>query len=156
MSTERVQAAVDNFQSGMNCSQAVLLAYGEPVGLDHQKAAAMVAAFGGGIGMTGRTCGAAIAAMMVLGLRTARAGRPIAAHTTYSYALARDFIRLFEARNGTISCRELVGAIDTPEGLRMAEERNQLATLCPKLVQDAAEILELLLASANDSAKEPS
>jgi protoheme ferro-lyase len=44
-------------------------------------------------------------------------------------------------------CRDLIHCdIDTAEGLAMARQQNLFVTVCPKFVQDAAEILEEMLA----------
>jgi len=57
--------------------------------------------------------------------------------------MVREFTRLFEAKNKTTSCRELLG-VDLINGdWQAAAER--VKSICPKVVQDAAEILESLV-----------
>jgi len=60
--------------------------------------------------------------------------------------MGREFVNRFEARNGSIMCKELLGCdISTPEGMKIIEDKKLFETLCPKLVQDAAEIIEQIL-----------
>ena len=45
-----------------------------------------------------------------------------------------------------VECRELLECdIGTPEGLEAAKEKDLFNVLCPKLVRDAAEIIEQIL-----------
>ncbi len=64
-----------------------------------------------------------------------------------AYERVREFAKRFEARNGTTVCRDLIHCdIDTLEGLARAREQKLFVMVCPKFVQDAAEILEEMLA----------
>ena len=54
----RVQKAVQLFNSNYNCSQAVLAAFADKAGLDEPTALKLASGFGGGIGCSGGTCGA--------------------------------------------------------------------------------------------------
>lgn len=57
--------------------------------------------------------------------------------------MVRDFAGRFKARNGSLACRDLLGCdISSPEAYQQARQENLFSTICPKLVQDAAEILE--------------
>ncbi len=144
----KVQRAVDEFKKGLNCSQAIVAAYGPAVGLPRQAAVKVAAAFGGGMGRTGRICGAITGAMMVLGLHCGRDGDSISALKKNSCDLAREFLSRFEDRNGSIDCCDLLGVnISTPEGVKRAKKAGVFKKRCPHFVQDAAEILEELLNS---------
>ncbi|MBP1737859.1 MAG: GCAxxG family protein [Deltaproteobacteria bacterium] len=58
------------------------------------------------------------------------------------YDLAREFVRLFEEKRGTILCKDLLGVdLGTPEGRDKAIKDNLFRTLCPGFVRDAAQIL---------------
>ena len=141
-----VEQAVSCFKGGLNCSQAILATYGQQLGLDRELALKLAAGFGGGMGRLGHTCGAVTGAFMVLGLRygPVEAGDQQAKETAYERV--REFAKRFEARNGTAVCRDLIHCdIETPEGLAMAREQKLFVTVCPKFVQDAAEILEEML-----------
>lgn len=137
--------AVALFQQGYSCSQAVLAAHAAELGLDRDTALKVAAGFGGGIGRMAETCGVVTGAIMVLGLRhgSARAEDRTAKEKTYERV--REFVARFKARHGSSSCRELLGCdLSTPEGFRRVQDQHLTATLCPKFVQSAAEILEEL------------
>ena len=52
----------------------------------------------------------------------------------------------FKTRNNSIVCKELLGCdISTAEGTKEFKDKRLIATLCPKFVQDAAEIIEEIL-----------
>jgi hypothetical protein len=55
-------------------------------------------------------------------------------------------VRRFEARHGSIVCRELIGVdLSAPDGHRLGAERGVFENLCPGFVADAAQILEEIL-----------
>jgi C_GCAxxG_C_C family probable redox protein len=63
-----------------------------------------------------------------------------------TYSKINEFVEEFKARNNTIVCKELLGCVlSTPEGAKIASEKNLHSTVCPKFVADAAEILEKIL-----------
>ena len=148
----KVQCAVDCFKSGFNCTQAVLSTYAEHFGVDRNVALRLAAGFGGGMGCMAGVCGAVTGAFMVLGLRH---GATLAADKESkerTYTLVREFAKRFEARHRSIVCRDLLGCdIATAEGLQAAKDGNLFKTVCPKMVEDAAVILEEML---EDSAGE--
>ena len=62
------------------------------------------------------------------------------------YQAVKEFSAEFERRNRTLICRDLLGCdIRTEEGMLTAKERGLYKTVCPRMVQDAAEILETML-----------
>jgi C_GCAxxG_C_C family probable redox protein len=138
----RIDLARTRFSEGFSCSQSVLAAFAPELGLAADAALHVSAAFGGGMGRTGGTCGAVTGALMVLGLKYgASVADPAAKERTY--ALTRDFIARFEARHKASACADLLGVnIGTPEGQTAAREANLFATTCPALVASAAAILE--------------
>ena len=142
----RVERAVSCFKEGFSCSQAMLSSYGEQFGLNRELALKVSGAFGGGMARMGETCGAVTGAFMVIGLKYGNARVEDKQAKERAYSLVREFVDRFKSRNGSIVCRELLGCdISTPEGRDLAKEKNLFATLCPKFVQDAAEIIEQIL-----------
>ena len=141
-STLRTDLALARFSEGFSCSQSVLAAFAPELGLDVDAALRVSAAFGGGMGRLGHTCGVVTGALMVLGLHYgATVADPAAKELTY--AKARDFVAKFEARHGATDCADLLGVnIGTPEGQAAAREANLFKTTCPGLVASAAAILE--------------
>jgi C_GCAxxG_C_C family probable redox protein len=141
----RIETALSRFAAGFNCAQAVLSAYAGQFGFDDDTALKIASGFGGGMGRMAETCGVVTGAFMVLGLRYGQASPEREAKEAI-YAWIREFADRFQARNGSLLCRDLLGCdISSPEGLRRAKNDNLLTTRCPKLVRNAAEILEELL-----------
>ena len=140
--TSHTDLARSRFSEGFSCSQSVFAAFASDLGLEADAALRVSAAFGGGMGRTGGTCGAVTGALMVLGLRYgATVADKVAKELTY--AQARDFIARFEARHGATACADLLGVnIGTPEGLGAARNAKLFKTVCPALVASAAMILQ--------------
>lgn len=146
-----VERAALSFKEGFNCAQAVLSAFGPELGLNRDLALKVAGAFGGGMGRQGGTCGAVTGAFMAIGLRcgVARADEEAKEKT---YRLVNEFTEAFKTRNRSTICRELLGLdIGTVQGRKIATEKKLFTTLCPKLVRDAAEIIEQMLRELRSS-----
>jgi C_GCAxxG_C_C family probable redox protein len=142
----KIDRAVARFGEGLSCTQAVLSTYCSEFGLSRDIALRVACGFGGGMGRMGKTCGAVTGAFLVLGLKYGGTDATDNDKEEKTYALVREFTNEFKLRNGHIGCNELLGYdISTPEGRKEAQEKGLFSTLCPKLVRDAAEILEQLL-----------
>jgi C_GCAxxG_C_C family probable redox protein len=142
--SSKVKEAVSFFQQGYNCAQALLAAYAEQFGLDRETALKIACGFGGGMHI-GQTCGAVTGAFMVIGLKYGAAVPDMNARKN-TYELVQKFTEKFKARNGSVSCRELLGCdVSTPQGIKTAKERGLFSSICPKIIQDSAEILEEIL-----------
>ncbi|MEW6171816.1 MAG: C-GCAxxG-C-C family protein [Bacillota bacterium] len=141
-----VETAVSLFKEGSNCAQALLSTYGVKLGLEREKSLKIAAPFGGGMGRLGETCGAVIGAFMIIGLKYGTATLKDQGAKDKTYDHTRDFVNRFKFRNGSITCKNLLGCdISTPEGMKLAKDQNLINTLCPKFVHDAAEIIEQIL-----------
>ena len=115
-------------------------------GLDYTIALRIADGFGGGMGSTGETCGAVTGAFMTIGLKYGRTMVKDRDAHRKTNSIINEFIQIFKSRNESIVCRELLGCdISNPEGRNSDKEKKLCTTLCPKLVQDAAEIIEELL-----------
>jgi len=142
----RVECAVSCFEEGFSCAQAVFSAYGPQLGLEREMALRVAGAFGGGMGHLGRTCGAVTGAFMVIGLKHGKTRAEDNETRDKAYRLVREFADRFQARNGSTVCKELLGYdISVPEEYELAGEKGMFAALCPKLVRDAAEIVEQMI-----------
>jgi C_GCAxxG_C_C family probable redox protein len=147
MSTH-ADAAEAMFRQGYNCAQAVLSACGGPMGVGPDLAARLGQAYGGGIAGTGDLCGAVSGALMVLGLHVAMVDPKDPAPKARNHELARELLRQFRRRNGSVVCRDLLGCdIGTPQGRRQAVENGLFTTVCPRLVRDAVEVVDAAAAS---------
>jgi C_GCAxxG_C_C family probable redox protein len=106
----------------------------------------MAEVFGGGMGRMGLTCGAVTGAFMVIGLKYAKLTPEDNVSRQQSVELARKFREKFEARHGSICCKNLLGVdLSTPNGYQEAADKRVFVSVCPKLVHDAVEIVEELL-----------
>lgn len=141
----RAEEAARCFAQGASCSQAVLTAFCEELGLPRPVAFKVAAGFGGGMGRLGQTCGAVTGAIMVVGLRQGASGPADRATKERTYAQVRELVARFQARHGSVLCRELLGIdISTETGWQQAREQQLFATRCPAFVRSAVEILEEL------------
>jgi C_GCAxxG_C_C family probable redox protein len=140
---DRSERALEDFGSGLNCSQAVLAAYAEDQGLQGDIAQRIACGFGGGMGRMGGTCGAVTGAYMVIGLKSCGPDPRDALTKARVYALVQAFNDEFEARHGNLNCRDLLQCdISTTEGFEAARRSGVMTESCPLFVKDAVEILE--------------
>lgn len=141
----KVKQAVEQFEKGYNCSQAILSTYCEQLGLDNETALKITTGFGGGMHVNG-TCGAVMGAFMALGLKYGNiiAEDKITKENVYIKIIK--FSNRFSDQHGSIQCHELLGCdITTKEGVEMARKKGVFSVICPKLVKSAAAILEEML-----------
>ena len=142
----KTEDARATFRKGFNCSQAVLSSFGEEFGLDPIMAYKVAAAFGGGMGHMGETCGAVTGAFMVIGLKYGLTVSDGSQSHKEAFSAVQDFVEQFKSRHGSIVCRDLLGFdINDNTAFREAKKQGIPQKICPKLVQDAAEIVETLM-----------
>ena len=143
----RGQRAFELFKEGYNCSQAVVLAFADLIGMDEKLLTRVTSSFGGGMGRLREVCGAVSGMFFVAGAlygyeEPGTAGQQEkAAH----YARIQELAEEYRAVNGSIICRELLGletlGADQPTPqLRTAEYYKKRP--CGQLVMLAATILE--------------
>ncbi|NLM28853.1 MAG: C_GCAxxG_C_C family protein [Methanomicrobiales archaeon] len=138
--TERSEEAVSRFMAGYNCAQATSSVFAADLGIPEDAILRAATGFGGGMGRTGGACGAVTGAILAIGLMAGGTEKKAKDET---YALVREFVTRFSARNGSVSCTDLLGCdLSTGEGLRRSREENLTRTICPRYIRDAVEILE--------------
>jgi C_GCAxxG_C_C family probable redox protein len=128
--------AVALFRSGFNCSQAILHVYGGEVGLAAHHALKLGSGFGAGM-RRGATCGAVTGAIMALGLRSGFDDPSDGTGKARIGDAVLDLCRRFQARHGSVVCRELLGC-----DLDEARARGLFQSACPAFVETAARILD--------------
>jgi C_GCAxxG_C_C family probable redox protein len=137
-----IDRAVEMFKGGCACSQAVLGTYAPPFGMSEDLAVRVAAGFASGM-RRGDTCGAVTGALMVLSLAHCQGGCRKVDGRKAAYEAVIAFSEKFVAKHGSLGCSALLGCdMGTPEGQKLAQERNLFRTKCVELVHDAAEILE--------------
>ena len=143
---DRKTHAVKLFSQRYNCSQAVFAAY-RPEDLDEQTALKLGTAFGAGVAATGsHLCGSVSGALMALSMKHGRGDLESVDAKSKTYDLGRQFMKRFEACNGSCVCERILGMnIGTPEGHQKAQEARLFETKCLDVVRSAADLLEELL-----------
>ncbi|WP_458456621.1 C-GCAxxG-C-C family protein [Methanobrevibacter sp.] len=135
---DRINEAVQLFENGYMCSQAVFAAFSPDLGVSKEDALKIGACFGSGM-RKAEVCGACTGALMVLGLRYGES-------KAESDEVCNRFLDEFKDVNGSFICRDLLGCdISTEEGVNFARENNLFREFCPKMVESAAEIVEKLI-----------
>lgn len=147
MKESKVNEAVACFGNGFNCSQAILSTYCEEFGMDKKIALQIACGLGAGMGRRQETCGAVTGAYLLIGLKYGNFLETDNPAKEKTYAMVQEFTRLFEERNKTTNCRMLLGVDLINDDSQMVTK--QWKTLCPKMIQDAAEIIENILFQAN-------
>ena len=137
-----VEEAVQLFEDGYMCSQAVLAVFCEEFGLSREQAFKISISFGGGM-RKGEVCGACTGAIMALGLRYGE-------NKSKSDEMCVKFLDSFKKENGSYICRDLLDCdIRTEEGIKYAIDNNLFKEICPKMVESAARIAENIIYEKN-------
>jgi hypothetical protein len=83
---------------------------------------------------------------MVLGLHYGNGAPETPAGRSGVKWKVREFLQKFGALHQTTECSQLLQVnISTPEGMKVAQEKNLFRTQCPQYIVDAVDILEELL-----------
>ncbi|MGN1163982.1 MAG: C-GCAxxG-C-C family protein [Candidatus Ornithospirochaeta sp.] len=143
---DRGQKAYENFLSGYNCSQSVVLAYRDFFDGDIDSILTLVSPFGGGMGRLREVCGTVTGAFFVLG-RIYGYSDPMDKDGKASlYSRIQDFASRFEKENSSIVCRDLLGlkgkSSPCPEERSAEYYRNRP---CPEICRSSASILQKYL-----------
>ena len=134
--------AYEAFFKGYNCSQCVVLAFADMIGLTEEQALKMASGFGGGFGRMREVCGAFSGLTIVLG---ALYGNTDPAQKTQTYTEVQALAEQYKQRNGgdSIVCRELLG-LAKAEGTPVASPRTAeyyKKRPCPELVRLVADLM---------------
>jgi len=142
----RTEEALEIFEKGFSCSQAVFSTFAPELGVDYETAMKVSCGFGGGMAQTAATCGVVTGAIMVIGLKYGRVGEVDFKAKALTYQKVHEFMDKFTQRNKSLLCRELLGDdMSTAEGKDRIHERGIIREVCPGFVRDGVEILEEIL-----------
>ena len=139
---ERCRRAKEFHEKGLNCGQAVLLAFTDVTGLTEQQSMAIASGFGGGL-RCGGVCGVVNAAAVVLGTvypATLENGGEGKKHSTQ---LTQEFQRRFTERFRKLDCRDLLAEKDI-KGTPAAQELG-VTQHCRLLIVSGVELLSDML-----------
>lgn len=133
------------FGEKFHCSQAVLAAFAEELGLSEEQALKLGGCFGSGM-RKGEVCGACTGALMVLGLKYGQYKVEDLASRQKTNAVTEQFLDTFQKVNGSYICNDLLGCdLTTAEGVAYARQNNLFTEFCPKMVVSAVKIVEDIL-----------
>lgn len=140
----RREKAESLFVEGYNCAQAVVIAFEDLHGLDRVTIAKLSSSFGGGMGRLREVCGSVSGMFMVAGLLYGYDDPKAKEEKAEHYARIQKLAADFQAANGSIVCRELLGLTEkkqepTPEARTEAYYKKRP---CKELVGMAAEIMD--------------
>ena len=133
------------FKEGFDCSQIVLAAVADRIGMTKEQAYGVAACFG--IGMAqGETCGAATGAMMALGIRYGNVKSGDLKTKSEVFARRDEFIKRFAEMNGKVKCPDLLGRrVDTYDELLLLGATTDVFKNCRRYCVNAVVILEQML-----------
>lgn len=140
---DRVKEAKELFESGFNCTQAVLLSFCDELGLPQETASKIACPFGGGIGGHGKICGALTGAMMVIGLKYGSASSTDVDSKGISRKKAHLLLDHFEEKHGSCNCEDLISCrlyeLNTEE---LTVKRHFIHSTCPGFIETVIVFLE--------------
>lgn len=135
------------FESGKNCSQSVALAFCDEMGLNEDLVARQTIGFGGGIGRMREVCGTVSGMTYVISNLYGGCGR------AEVYAMVQEVAKKFEAENGSIICRVLLGLDKNVRSAPTPDARTReyyKKRPCSELCKTAADILDEFIKSQSN------
>ncbi len=139
------EKAVELFLKGANCSQSVFASFSDITGIDEKSSLRMASSFGGGIARLRETCGACLGMCLAAGALFGYDN--IESHDAKKehYAKIQGLIKEFAERNGSYTCREILGEEETANSF-VPEERTAeyygKRRCCIECIRSATEILD--------------
>ncbi len=132
----KAETGIALYQSGFNCSQAVLASFCWKYGLNRELGFRLACGFGGGL-QSGEVCGAVAAAVMIIGLKYGNALAADKLSKKRCYEKTGEFIAAFKSHHGSILCRDLRGSVP-----KNSQAASPSTSTCSILVADTIRLLE--------------
>lgn len=134
--------AVFHFMEGnRTCSEALLLAGAEALGVRSPLVPDIALGMAGGMGLLGKTCGAVTASIMVLSLAAGRKEKDEKKKRMLAFNTAASLQKRFAEKFKTTDCRKLCGLdLTTPKGRKALQERVRAET-CRPIIAACAKML---------------
>lgn len=148
------EKALDYFNRKFHCSQSVLAAFADECGLTEEQALKLGACFGSGM-RKGEVCGACTGALMVLGAFYGQYDKKDVRSREIANAVNDKMMNGFAKVCGTYICNDLLQCdISTKEGVEYALANNLFTEFCPKMVANAVDVLEQIIAEQDVQGRE--
>ena len=143
----RKEKAMQGFLDGYNCAQCMMIAFEDLLTIDLDTALKISAPFGGGMGKLREVCGSVSGMFMVLGFIKGYSEPDDYEGKKELYAHVQELARRYEADNGSIICRDLLGLTAKEENTAPEKRTEEYYKKrpCTEKVGSAAEILEQYL-----------
>ena len=139
------QLAVENFKTGLNCAQSVVLAFKDEMGMSEETLKKLAIGYGGGVGRQREVCGAVLGMTMVLSYLLSDGVDKLSI-----YSVIQAASKEFKEKVGSIICKDLLDAETLKDKSAKPEERTAAyykKRPCDELCAIAAEITENVLKS---------
>ena len=141
----RAERAKEYFLQGYACSQAVVLAFSDVIGLEEDSISKIMLPFGGGVGRLRLTCGAVSGMAAVIGMVYADAENT-PENKKRVYAITQEVCGQFQKEMGSLICADLLSGMNLKvEVGGQAEARTEeyyRKRSCGDIVAMAVQILE--------------
>jgi C_GCAxxG_C_C family probable redox protein len=138
------ELAIENFKTGLNCAQSVVLAFKEELKLDQETLKKLSIGYGGGVGRQREVCGAVLGMTMVLSYLLSDGNDKLAI-----YSIIQSACKEFKEEVGSIICRELLDGETLKDKSAIPEARTPeyykkrpCAELCKLAVEITQKYLE--------------
>jgi C_GCAxxG_C_C family probable redox protein len=142
------EKAVSFFRSGFICSESVLMAMQDYLGLERNPA--LATGFGAGIARRGSVCGAVTGGILAINLKYGRQKATDKESIKETYIRALKFYKKFEEKMGSAICYDIIKCdLTTEEGQNFFKENNLLEEKCFKCVETSVDILLDILEEGN-------
>lgn len=133
------------FCDKFHCSQSILAAFADELGITEEQALKLGACFGSGM-RKGEVCGACTGALMILGLKYGQYIKDDMESRNRANLVNDKFLDEFKKKNGSYICNELLKCdISTKEGVAFALENKLFTEFCPEMVKSAVLITEEII-----------
>jgi len=152
----RSETALNFFNNEYNCSQSVLAAFSESLGIDTDMALRIASPFGAGVARQGEVCGAVSGALMAIGLYFGKDRNSDPKAKERCYEKSTIFMQAFAQTTGSCSCSDLLETEPgQPVNWAEAAASGKFKTHCPVFVETAVLILEEILKGAVSQQETP-
>ncbi|MCP3924997.1 MAG: C_GCAxxG_C_C family protein [Desulfobacterales bacterium] len=144
LSQKRSEKIRSIFSMGYTCSESIILSYADTVGFDRDTALKMSCGLSGGLAQ-GKTCGAVVAAFMIISYKYSSGEPEDIFSRDLIYQIIQEFTHQFVVKNNSIECKEILlnNSIDftNPDEMKNLREKG----VCGLIIENAAELLGEIL-----------
>lgn len=105
---EHKQLAIQKFEEGYNCAQAVACCYAQELGMDEEVIYRLIEGFGGGFAHSGHICGTLSGLTMVESYRACQDNKQPGSTKEATYEVLRPLLSVFEQQIGHVDCKDIL------------------------------------------------